>query len=298
MNVAPMEMTQAGIILNGTGSARLDWRPMTGIEQIGQLLTSVDAWAALVSLTALEVVLGIDNVIFISILVSRLDPERGRQARRLGMLLAVIFRIALLFALTSALGLSAAVFTLFDNSFSWRDLILIAGGLFLIAKATHELHAQAEAGLEEHTGAAAPMPPARASMLLVIGQIVVIDLIFSIDSIVTAIGMAQDVRIMIAAVLIAVAVMYAASGTVAGFVAAWPTTRTLALAFLMLIGVALVSDGFGFHIPRGYVYFAMAFAAAVETFNILTSRRRRRNGFLPNPPQPPPDQAREGEGQG
>jgi predicted tellurium resistance membrane protein TerC len=242
-----------------------------------QLLTSPDAWAALVSLTALEIVLGIDNVIFISILVSRLDARRGLNARRLGMLLAVMFRIVLLFALTSLLGLSATVFTLWNNDFSWHELVLIAGGLFLIAKATHELHGQAEAAAsdDQESGNQAAVPAARAPMALVIGQIVVIDLIFSIDSIVTAIGMAQDVRIMIAAVLIAVAVMYVASGAVAGFVAAYPTAKTLALAFLMLIGVALVADGFDFHIPRGYVYFAMAFAAAVEAFNILTTRRRR-----------------------
>jgi predicted tellurium resistance membrane protein TerC len=245
---------------------------------MGQLLTSVDAWAAFVSLAALEIVLGVDNVIFISILVSRLDPQRGRNARRLGMLLALIFRIVLLFALTSLLGLSATVFTVGSNAFSWRDLILIVGGLFLIAKATHELHAQAEAGSdEEETGEAARAPPAPAPMLLVVSQIILVDLIFSIDSIVTAIGMAQDIRIMIAAVLIAVAVMYAASGAVAGFIAAHPTLKTLALAFLLLIGMALVADGFDFHIQRGYVYFAMAFAAAVETFNILTARRRRRH---------------------
>jgi predicted tellurium resistance membrane protein TerC len=282
---------------------------MAGLTSIGQLLTSVDAWAALVSLTALEIVLGIDNVIFISILVTRLDVQRGRNARRLGMLLALIFRIVLLFALTSLLGLSATVFTVGNNAFSWHDLILVAGGLFLIAKATHELHAQAEAlAAGEEAGGGAGAPVVRASMLMVVGQIIVIDMIFSIDSIVTAIGMARDIRIMIAAVLIAVAVMYAAAGAVAGFVAAHPTTKTLALAFLMLIGVALVADGFDFHIPRGYVYFAMAFAAAVETFNIVTARRRRRNrtpmgpevvaGPLPNPPPPFPDQDRGGERQG
>jgi predicted tellurium resistance membrane protein TerC len=294
---------------------------MTSFMPIAQLLTSPDAWAALVSLAALEIVLGIDNVIFISILVSRLDARRSRNARRLGMLLAVIFRIVLLFALTSLLGLSATVFTVWDNPFSWRELILIAGGLFLIAKATHELHAIADAAPDgDETADPAAAPPAAASMALVAGQIVVIDLVFSIDSIVTAIGMAQDVRIMIAAVLIAVAVMYAASGAVAGFVAAWPTTKTLALAFLLLIGVALVADGFDFHIPRGYVYFAMAFAAAVETFNILTARRRRRReplpgrphsrrntasapaeiaaGPLPGPPAKSPDQVPGQEGEG
>jgi predicted tellurium resistance membrane protein TerC len=257
------------------------------VAWMGELVTTVDAWAALLSLTALEVVLGIDNVIFISILVSRLDPRRGANARRLGMLLALVFRILLLFGLTSLLGLSAPVFTLWDNAFSWRDLILIAGGLFLIAKATHELHAQAEGRWGEQTGGPSRVRP--ASMASAVGQIVIVDLIFSIDSIVTAIGMAQDIRIMIAAVLIAVAVMYAASGVVGGFIAAHPTTKTLALAFLMLIGVALVADGFHFHIPRGYVYFAMAFAAAVEAFNILTGRPRRD----PLPSSPP--QAGEGE---
>jgi len=242
-----------------------------------QLVTSLDAWTALASLTALEIVLGVDNVIFISILVSRLEARRRETARRLGLALALIFRIALLFALTSLLGLSATVFTLWGKPFSWRDLILIFGGLFLIAKATHELHAQFEGQSEGATPAGGPASalPAGASMVMVIGQIVVVDVIFSIDSIVTAIGMVQDIRIMIAAVMIAVAVMYAASGPVAGFIAAHPTTRTLALAFLMLIGVALVADGFDFHIPRGYVYFAMAFAAAVEAFNIWTTRRRR-----------------------
>jgi predicted tellurium resistance membrane protein TerC len=252
------------------------------VRPMWQLLTSLDAWAALLSLTALEIVLGIDNVVFISILVSRLDVRRGETARRLGLALALIFRIALLFALTSLLGLSATVFILWDNPYSWHELILIFGGLFLIAKATHEMHAQIEGQSEaaNPAGGSTAEHLARASMALVVGQIVVVDVIFSIDSIVTAIGMAQDIRIMIAAVLIAVAVMYAASGPVAGFVAAHPTTKSLALAFLLLIGVALVADGFDVHIPRGYIYFAMAFAGAVETFNIWAARRRcsRRNG--------------------
>jgi predicted tellurium resistance membrane protein TerC len=251
--------------------------PVLTVRAMLQLLTSLDAWAALLSLTALEIVLGIDNVVFISILVSRLDARRRETARRLGLALALIFRIALLFALTSLLGLSATVFVFWDIPFSWHDFILIFGGLFLIAKATHELHAQIEGQLEGAAPARGPAGAlaARPSVVLVVGQIVVIDLIFSIDSIVTAIGMAQDIRIMIAAVLIAVAVMYAASRPVAGFVAAYPTTKTLALAFLLLIGVALVADGFDVHIPRGYVYFAMAFAGAVETFNIWVARRRR-----------------------
>jgi predicted tellurium resistance membrane protein TerC len=241
------------------------------------LLTDLNAWAALASLTALEIVLGVDNVVFISILVGRLDPRRGEIARRVGLGLALVFRIALLFALTSLLGLSATVFTVWDNPFSWHDLILIGGGLFLIAKATHEMHREIDIPDEDEIEEEAPSPVA-ASMGLVILQLVVIDLVFSIDSIVTAIGMSRDIRIMIAAVLIAVAVMYAASGPVARFVANHPTTKMLALAFLLLIGVALVADGFDFHIPRGYIYFAMAFAAGVEAFNVLAARKRRRTG--------------------
>jgi predicted tellurium resistance membrane protein TerC len=240
------------------------------------LLTDLNAWAALASLTALEIVLGVDNVVFISILVGRLDRHRGEIARRVGLCLALIFRIALLFALTSLLGLSAIVFTVLDNAFSWHDLILIGGGLFLIAKATLEMHREIDIPDEDEIEE--PPSPVAASMGLVILQLVAIDLVFSIDSIVTAIGMSRDIRIMIAAVLIAVAVMYAASGPVARFVADHPTTKMLALAFLLLIGVALVADGFDFHIPRGYIYFAMAFAAVVEAFNVLAARKRRHTG--------------------
>ena len=250
-----------------------------------ELLTDLNAWAALASLTALEIVLGVDNVVFISILVERLDPRRSETARRIGLALALVFRIALLFALTSMLGLSATVFTVWDNPFSWHDLILIGGGLFLIAKATHEMHAEIDISDADLADQDPPDPvepvaetapsPVMASMGLVIVQLVAVDVVFSIDSIVTAIGMSRVLRIMIAAVLIAVAVMYAASGPVARFVADHPTTKMLALAFLLLIGVALVADGFDFHIPRGYIYFAMAFAAAVEAFNVLAARKRR-----------------------
>jgi predicted tellurium resistance membrane protein TerC len=240
------------------------------------IMTSFDAWAALVSLAALEIVLGIDNVVFISILVARLDPRRAELARRFGLGLALVFRVALLFALTSLLGLSATVFTVWDNPFSWHELILIGGGLFLIAKATHEMHAQIDGAAADDQSPAAGAAAAPSSLWVAVGQIVVVDIVFSVDSIVTAIGMAQDIRIMVAAILIAVAVMYAASRPVARFVADHPTTKTLALAFLLLIGVALVADGFDFHIPRGYIYFAMAFAAAVEAFNIWTTRLRGR----------------------
>ena len=252
------------------------------------LLTDLNAWAALASLTALEIVLGVDNVVFISILVGRLDPRRAEIARRIGLGLAVVFRVALLFALTSLLGLSMTVFTVWDNPFSWHDLILIGGGLFLIAKATHEMHAEIDIPDEDlpdedlpdedEPAAEAAPSPAMASMGLVIAQLVAVDVVFSIDSIVTAIGMSRDLRIMIAAVLIAVAIMYAASGPVARFVANHPTTKMLALAFLVLIGVALVADGFRFHIPRGYIYFAIVFSAAVEFFNVLAKRNRKKAG--------------------
>jgi predicted tellurium resistance membrane protein TerC len=236
------------------------------------LLTDPQAWAALVTLSALEIVLGIDNVVFISVLVTRLEPARQRRARQVGLSLALVFRIALLFALTWLAALTAPIVTILGNGISWRDVILIGGGLFLIGKATHEMHAEVEGPHDDGRPASA----AGAAFSAVIVQIVVIDLVFSIDSIVTAIGMAQDIRIMVAAVLIAVAVMYAASGPVSTFIEAHPTTKVLALAFLVLIGVALVADGFDFHVPRGYIYFAMAFSGAVEAVNIAAQRRRRR----------------------
>jgi predicted tellurium resistance membrane protein TerC len=236
-----------------------------------QLLTDPNAWAALVTLTALEIVLGIDNIVFISVLVSRCSPREARRARQIGLSLALIFRILLLFGLTYLMRLTYPVATLFGRDFSWHDVILIAGGLFLIAKATHEIHAEVEA--EETEPAAAKV---YAAFSVIVLQVVAVDLVFSIDSIVTAIGMAQDIEIMIAAVVIAVVVMYVASGPVAHFVAEHPTTKMLALAFLVLIGVALVADGFEFHIPRGYIYASMAFAGAVELFNLAARRNRVR----------------------
>ncbi len=237
------------------------------------LLTDPQAWAALLTLSALEIVLGIDNVVFIAVLVARLDPTRRRRARRVGLSLALVFRIALLFTLTWLTALTTPLVSVLGNGISWRDVILTGGGLFLIAKATHEMHREIEGPDEQ---AQATGRALGAAFSIVIAQIVVIDLVFSIDSIVTAIGMAQDIRIMIAAVLIAVAIMYAASAGVAAFIGAHPTTKMLALAFLVLIGVALVADGFDFHIPRGYIYFAMAFAAAVEAINVAAKRRRSR----------------------
>jgi predicted tellurium resistance membrane protein TerC len=238
-----------------------------------QLLTDPNAWAALVTLTMLEIVLGIDNVVFISILVARLPEVESKRARQVGLSLALLFRILLLFTLTSLMRLTYAVFTVFGNALSWHDIILIAGGLFLIGKATHEIHGEVEVKDAE---AGEPHAAGRAFMLVIV-QVIVIDLVFSIDSIVTAIGMAQDLEIMVAAVVIAVGVMYVASGPVAAFIAEHPTTKMLALAFLLLIGVALVADGFAFHIPRGYIYFAMAFAGAVEAFNVIARRRRQRS---------------------
>lgn len=236
-----------------------------------ELLTSPEAWAALLTLTALEIVLGIDNVIFLSVIVSRIPPVQATRARQIGLALALVFRIVLLSLLVWLIGLTQAVLTVRGIAFSWRDIILIGGGLFLIGKATHEIHAEVEAkdGSE--------IAPRASAFLWVIVQIIVIDLVFSLDSIITAIGMAQDLEIMIAAVVIACFIMYASSGPVARFVAAHPTTKMLALAFLVLIGVALVADGFKFHIPRGYIYFAIAFSAAVEAFNVLAKRNRKRH---------------------
>jgi predicted tellurium resistance membrane protein TerC len=235
------------------------------------LLTSPEAWAALLTLTALEIVLGIDNVIFLSVIVSRIPQPQAKRARQIGLALALIFRILLLSLLVWLIGLTQAVLTVRGVALSWRDIVLIAGGLFLIGKATHEIHGEVEAGDEENNAA-----PRASAFFWVIIQIIVIDMVFSLDSIITAIGMAQDLEIMIAAVVIACLVMYISSGPVAKFVAEHPTTKMLALAFLVLIGVALVADGFRFHIPRGYIYFAIVFSAAVEFFNVLAKRNRKK----------------------
>jgi predicted tellurium resistance membrane protein TerC len=234
-----------------------------------ELLTSPESWAALLTLTALEIVLGIDNVIFISVVVSAIPEDQAKRARQVGLALALVFRILLLSLLVWLIGLTRAVITLHELAFSWRDIILIAGGLFLIAKATHEIHHEVEARAD-----ARATSPGRAAFFKVIVEITIIDIVFSLDSIITAIGMAQDLAIMISAVVIACLVMYAASAPVARFVAEHPTTKMLALAFLVLIGVALVADGFKFHIPRGYIYFAIAFSALVELFNVLARRNR------------------------
>jgi predicted tellurium resistance membrane protein TerC len=235
------------------------------------LLFDPNAWAALVTLTVLEIVLGIDNLVFISVLTSRCDPKDARRARIIGLSLAFVFRVIMLFGLTWMMRLTAPLFSLFGMGISWRDIILIGGGAFLIAKGTHEIHREVEAR-DEASGQAS----ARSSFVWIVVQLVAIDLVFSLDSIITAIGLAEDIEVMIAAVVIAMVVMFFSAGPVGDFIAEHPTTKMLALAFLLLIGVALVADGFEFHIPRGYIYFAMAFAAAVEAFNVWARRNRQR----------------------
>jgi predicted tellurium resistance membrane protein TerC len=229
-------------------------------------------WAALVTLSAMEIVLGIDNVVFISVLVAKLPAAQAERARRIGLILALVFRVMLLFALTSIMKLTAPVLTILGRGLSWRDLILIGGGLFLMAKATHEIHHEMEGPDEEEARSHAPRAFAGA-----IAQIALIDIVFSVDSIVTAIGMADNLTIMITAVLIAMIVMYVASGVVGRFIAAHPTTKMLALSFLILIGISLCGEGLGMHVPRGYIYFAMAFAAAVEIVNVTARRKKPRS---------------------
>jgi predicted tellurium resistance membrane protein TerC len=222
-----------------------------------------EAWAALLTLTAMEIVLGIDNVVFISVLVAKLPPEQAKRARQIGLGLALAFRIVFLFMLTWLIGLKDPVIEIFGKGLSWRDIILIAGGGFLLVKATLELHSAVE-GEEHATGGAV-----QKAFALIIAQIIVIDLVFSIDSIITAIGMAEDIEVMVVAVVIAVAVMYVSSGPISDFVVKHPTTKVLALAFLLLIGMILVADGLGFHVPKGYIYSAMAFAVLVEALNVM-----------------------------
>ena len=235
------------------------------------LLFDPNAWLALATLTVLEIVLGIDNLVFISLLTSRCEPKDARRVRQIGLSLAFLFRIMMLFGLTWLMGLTAPLFSLFGIGISWRDIILIGGGAFLIAKSTHEIHRE----VEGRHGQAPSGTPRRASFALIITQLVLIDLVFSLDSIITAIGMAEHIEVMIAAVVIAMIVMYLAANPVGAFIAEHPTTKMLALAFLLLIGVALIADGFDFHIPRGYIYFAMAFAGAVEVFNVAAYRKKK-----------------------
>ena len=234
-------------------------------------LTDPQIWASLVTLTAMEIVLGIDNLIFIALLSGRLPPARGNAARRLGLLLALGLRLGLLSMITLIMSLTAPVLTVYGQAFSWRDLILLGGGLFLLYKGTVEIHERIE-GEGDHRADGAP--PAGFAATVV--QIVLIDLVFSLDSVITAVGMAGQLAVMMAAVTISVGVMLVASGPVAAFINRYPTVKMLALSFLLLIGAMLVADGFSFHVPRAYVYAAIGFSAFVELLNHMARARRRR----------------------
>ena len=234
-----------------------------------ELLTDPQAWASLLTLTLLEVVLGIDNVIFLSIVSGRLPAAQQPRARVIGLGLAAGMRILLLFSITWIISLTQPIFSVFEQAVSWRDLVLIGGGLFLLVKGTMEIHHMAEAAEEETR--AAP-----ASFAAVIAQIVMLDIVFSLDSVITAVGMSQHLPVMVTAVLISVAVMLIAAKPIGDFINRHPTVKMLALSFLLLVGVALIADGFHFHIPRGYLYFAIAFSVMVECLNLLAARARAR----------------------
>ncbi len=226
------------------------------------LLTDPQAWLAFATLLALEVVLGIDNVVFIAILAGKLPPDQQAKARRLGLGLAAITRVMLLFTLAWMVKLTDPLFTVLGHAFSGRDLILLGGGLFLIAKSTREVHDKLE-GEEGHASA-----KVKATFASVIGQILLLDIVFSLDSIITAVGLVDQLPIMVAAVLVAVGVMVAFSGVISRFVDRHPTVKMLALSFLMLIGVSLMAEGIGFHMPKGMIYFAMGFSLFVEMLNL------------------------------
>ena len=238
------------------------------------LLSNPDVWVALLTLTSLEIVLGIDNVIFISILADRLPPDQRRKARLVGLSLAMFMRIGLLLTINWIANLTNTLFELFGHEFSGRDLILLGGGLFLIYKSVTEIHTKLE-GIEDHTGGGGPS----SSFSSVIAQILLLDIVFSLDSVITAVGMAEDIEVMVAAVVIAVIVMLVASGPLSDFVSKHPTVKMLALSFLLLIGTTLVAEGWGLHISKGYIYSAMAFAVLVEILNL------KMKGQSPDPVQ-------------
>ena len=227
-------------------------------------LLDPSAWMALATLTLLEIVLGIDNIIFISILVSKLPPEQRQRARVLGLAGAMVTRVLLLLSLAWVMRLTSPLFSMFDEAISGRDLILIIGGLFLLAKSTHEIHGSLEGDEEESsakTGAA-------HGFMATLVQIAILDIVFSLDSVITAVGMASHVPVMVLAIMIAVGVMMFAAKAIGDFVDTHPTIKMLALSFLILVGVALIAEGFDLHIPKGYIYFAMAFSLGVEMLNI------------------------------
>ena len=225
-------------------------------------LASPEAWLALGTLTALEIVLGIDNIIFISILVGRLPPNRRAFARKFGLGLAMIARLALLFSISWVMGLTEPWFTVLNQAISGRDVVLIGGGLFLLAKATHEIHNSLE-GIEDRGTAVVA-----TSLGMVLTQIAVLDIVFSLDSVITAVGLVEHVSIMAIAIILAVAVMLMAAKSIGAYVDEHPTIKILALSFLILVGVTLMVEGFDVHVPKGYIYFAMAFSVAVEMLNI------------------------------
>ncbi len=231
-------------------------------------LASAEAWIALGTLTALEIVLGIDNIIFISILVGRLRPNQRAFARRTGLGLAMIARLTLLFSISWVMGLTEPWFTLVNRAISGRDVVLIGGGLFLLAKATHEIHNSLE-GIEDRGPAVVATNPG-----MVLTQIALLDIVFSLDSVITAVGLVEHVSIMAIAIILGVAVMLIAANAIGNFVDEHPTIKILALSFLILVGVTLMVEGFDVHVPKGYIYFAMAFSVAVEMLNIRMRRIR------------------------
>jgi predicted tellurium resistance membrane protein TerC len=236
-----------------------------------------EAWIALATLTSLEIVLGIDNIIFISIMTGRLPARQRARARTVGLLLAMFMRLALLFSLAWLMGLTAPLFDVFGNAISGRDLVLISGGLFLIGKSTLEIHDNLEGEEGRKSGAV------RANFASVIVQIVILDIVFSLDSVITAIGMAKHLFVMAAAIVIAVGVMLVSARSISHFVERHPTVKMLALSFLVLVGVALIADGLDLHIPKGYIYSAMAFSVCVEMLNIRLRRRAREAVHLRKP---------------
>ena len=230
-------------------------------------LTDPQIWIAFLTLTALEIVLGIDNIVFISILADKLPADQQKRARTIGLALALGTRILLLLSLSWVIGLTQPLFSLFGHDVSGRDLVLLLGGLFLIGKSTHEIHGSLEGAEEQRTARAT------ASFASILIQIALLDIVFSLDSVITAVGMVDQIGVMIAAVVIAIAFMMFAAGTVSGFVKRHPTVKMLALSFLLLIGVMLLAEGFGRHIPKGYIYFAMAFSVFVEMLNLKIRKR-------------------------
>ncbi len=227
-------------------------------------------WISLATLTALEIILGIDNIVVISILSGRLHEREQGRARTVGLSLALVTRLLLLFALVWLAGLTAPLFTALGRGVSARDLIMLSGGLFLIVKSTREVHA----AMDEASGPGAAAARGRAAFAPVVAQIVLLDIVFSLDSVITAIGMAQMLGVMAAAVVIALLIMLAASGAISRFIHRHPSVKMLALSFLMMVGVTLVAEGMQYHIPKGYIYFAMGFSGLVETLNLISGARR------------------------